>query len=101
MTTTGSPPLETELLSALLDRQLSSDEQELAERHLAACLDCADELAGLRATVELLRMLPQVEAPRSFRLPLTTARPAAAGSPLLRLVPWTRALGTLAAALFV
>jgi Putative zinc-finger len=98
--TTDAPHLQTEQLSALLDRQLPPAEQQRAEQHLATCPDCGEELERLRATVGLLRELPQVEPPRVFSLPATTLRSGPRSSLALRLVPWTRAAGALAA-LFV
>jgi hypothetical protein len=99
--TIDAPHLQTEQLSALLDQQLSPAEQSRAEQHLVACSRCEEELESLRATVSLVRRLPQVEPPRDFGLPATTLRSVARQSRLLRLVPWTRAAGALAAALFV
>ena len=57
-----------ERLSAYLDAQLEQSEQRKLERHLASCTSCREELESLRATVALLQRVPQVPAPRSFRL---------------------------------
>jgi len=57
-----------EMLSAYIDGELSASEVELVERHLKECAACARSLETLRATVELVRRLPQVPAPRSFTI---------------------------------
>jgi len=57
-----------EMLSAYIDRELSASEVELVERHLKECAACARNLETLRATVELVRQLPRVPAPRSFTI---------------------------------
>lgn len=62
--------LTTELLSAYLDRQLSSEELSLCDSHLKTCKQCQYTLAELRQTVNLLRAMPQPALPRSFVLPL-------------------------------
>ena len=69
-----------ERLSAYLDAQLEPLERRKLERHLASCNSCREELESLRATVALLRRVPQVAVPRSFRL---TEEPMPVG------VPWT------------
>jgi|GEM_PF-473438 len=65
--------LTTEQLSALLDGQLSSDEQARLQTHLHACQQCQLRLADLRQTVALLHALPQPSLPRSFTLPVDDA----------------------------
>jgi hypothetical protein len=65
--------LTTEQLSALLDGQLSSDEQAQLQTHLRACQQCQLRLADLRQTVALLHALPQPSLPRSFTLPVDDA----------------------------
>lgn len=60
-------------LSAYVDKELASDEQAQCDAHLQSCARCRAELADLRLTSALLRKMPQVEAPRSFTLPLTMA----------------------------
>jgi len=79
--------LTTARLSALIDGQLSPEEQAQSETHLHDCAVCQQQLAELRQTVSLLHALPQPELPRSFTLPTTepalaprvprTARPLA------------------------
>jgi anti-sigma factor RsiW len=63
--------LTTARLSALIDRQLSAEEQAQSEVHLQTCTVCQQQLAELRQTVALLHALPQPTLPRSFTL--TTA----------------------------
>lgn len=63
--------LTTDQLSALLDGQLSSDEQ--AQEHLHTCKQCQLRLADLQQTVKLLHALPQPRLPRSFTLPVSDA----------------------------
>lgn len=60
--------LDLDALNAYLDRGLTSDDSRLAAAHLATCADCRRELVELRATVSLLRGLPQYTPRRSFRL---------------------------------
>jgi anti-sigma factor RsiW len=60
--------LTTEQLSALLDRQLSTEERAASNAHLESCQQCQRALASLRQTVALLRSMPQPAAPRSFAL---------------------------------
>jgi hypothetical protein len=60
--------LTTEQLSALLDRQLTAEEQAACNAHLESCQQCQHALASLRQTVALLRSMPQPAAPRSFAL---------------------------------
>jgi hypothetical protein len=55
-------------LSAYIDRRLSPQELHLVELHLADCRNCQNQLHALQATVDLLHRLPQVSAPRSFRI---------------------------------
>ena len=57
-----------ELLSAYVDGQVSASEASRVQEHLAACAECRRELEALRATVSLLRSLPQVQPSRSFAL---------------------------------
>jgi hypothetical protein len=62
--------LTNEHLSAMLDGQLSEDEQEYARKHLPTCEQCQQRQAELRQMVALLHALPQPALPRSFALPL-------------------------------
>ncbi|HLX39439.1 MAG TPA: zf-HC2 domain-containing protein [Ktedonobacteraceae bacterium] len=72
--------LTTEQLSALLDKQLSSQEQAEFNAHLQVCQQCQKALADLRQTVTLLHALPQPVLPRSFVLPATQATPSMAAN---------------------
>jgi hypothetical protein len=46
-----------------LEGDLSLDERSRVDAHLARCAECADELRELRATIRLLRGLPDPEPP--------------------------------------
>ncbi len=99
-----------ERLSAYLDGELAPADAAALERHLAACAECRDELAGLREVRALLRALPAPRLPRSFALPATAAphsaaahapRPASAPArvPAARLARAAQWVGSLAAVL--
>jgi hypothetical protein len=60
--------LADELLSALIDAQLSPDEESAAHAHLGTCAACQTRLQELRSVVVLLRALPSMEPPRAFAL---------------------------------
>lgn len=60
--------LDLDGLNAYLDGALPPRDQTAAAAHVATCPDCRAELAELRATVALLRGLPQYAPRRSFRL---------------------------------
>ena len=60
--------LKPETLSEYLDGRLTGREQGKAERAAAECALCQGELEGLRATVSLLRTLPELAPSRSFTL---------------------------------
>ena len=57
-----------EMLSDYVDSELPEAERIAMEAHLQGCDSCAEELESLRATVLMLRRMPEVEAPRSFRI---------------------------------
>lgn len=57
------------LLSAYLDDELKESERKLVERHLSSCHGCTQELESLRATVGLLKSVPQASPGRSFLVP--------------------------------
>jgi len=54
------------MLSPYIDGELGSPEKTRVERHIEECDACRRELEALRATVGLLRRVPQVAPPRSF-----------------------------------
>ena len=89
--------LDVDALNAYLDHQLSPQEMVAARAHLATCPACGRELAELRATVALLRELPQYLPRRTFQLgPEHARRRSGRGSALggwfERLVPAVPAL---------
>ena len=57
-----------DMLSDHVDGELPEAERIVLEAHLQGCDSCTEELESLRATVQMLRRMPEVEAPRSFRL---------------------------------
>jgi anti-sigma factor RsiW len=71
----------SEQLNAYLDRALDDVTRRRLERHLAACAACRLDLEQLRATRDTLRTLPQLEAPRSFTVPLPAPASAQDGTP--------------------
>lgn len=94
--------LDPEWLSAYLDDEVSVSERALAERHLASCETCQQELAGLRHTASLFRRLPSVPLPRTFYV--TEAMVAPAPPPIRgwqRWRPFFAPLGAVMAALLV
>ncbi len=56
------------LLSAYVDGQVTEPERRTVEEHLSGCGPCTSDLEELRATVALLRALPELPVPRSFAL---------------------------------
>jgi hypothetical protein len=77
------PPIDDELLSAYLDGQVSPDERGVVDAALAADPAVRARAADLRATVALLRALPQPAPRRTFIL---TPEQAATIRPVR--VPW-------------
>ena len=65
-----------EMLSDYLDGELPEGERIALEAHLQGCDSCTEEMESLRATVQMLRRMPEVEAPCSFRI-----APAAVAAP--------------------
>ena len=57
-----------ERLSGYIDGQVNGREKAALETHLASCKRCRTELAQLHSVRTILRSLPPVQAPRSFRL---------------------------------
>ena len=64
------------LLSSYLDDRLSPVERDCVRYHAEVCEPCRRELESLIATVDLVRRLPAVTVPRSFRLIEATERHA-------------------------
>lgn len=56
-----------EHLSAYLDHALDKAVTEQINAHLDTCSICQQELSDLRFTIQLVRELPEVEAPTQFR----------------------------------
>lgn len=50
-----------DVLSALVDGELTSAEEAEARRHIDLCPECTDELAATRTTADLVRNLPAVD----------------------------------------
>jgi hypothetical protein len=97
-----------EILGPYLEGELASAQQLVVERHLTSCPACTTEYRELRATVALLRSLPEPEVPAGFsERVLDRAREQAAGAGLsswLRSLwegPWVAALAAGTAGLLV
>lgn len=75
--------LTTTQLSTLLDGQLSIEEREFSDAHLATCEQCQQELESLRQTKMLLHALPHPALPRSFALPLSTQQVDTSTAPVI------------------
>lgn len=98
----GGQHLDLDALGAWLDGDLDPADRRAAAAHLAACAACRGELAELRATVALLRGLPQYAPHRSFRLgPEHAGAAARAEGRLLRFLPALPALRAAALAVAV
>ncbi|MGE5233319.1 MAG: anti-sigma factor family protein, partial [Acidobacteriota bacterium] len=86
MSRAPAPHLETEILSAYLDGQLSAAERGRVESHLQGCADCARRLAGLRSAIASLQSLDRVEPPAELfaevRRRAAQVAPESAGGPL-------------------
>ncbi len=97
----GTPPIDDELLSAYLDGQVSPDERATVETAIAADPAVRARVTDLRATVALLRALPQPVPRRTFIL---TPEQAASIRPVrgpwpTRLFPAVAAVSAVAAVL--
>lgn len=68
MMTSRFPEITDELLSAYIDNAVSESERALIEAALREDNSVAWRMATLRETVQLLRALPVLQAPRSFAL---------------------------------
>ena len=81
-----------ETLSEYLDGQLPGAAREKVARELESCAACRGELESLRATVLLLRDLPEMRVPRTFILAGPPPEPVAARPPVpLRMPNWAYA----------
>jgi predicted anti-sigma-YlaC factor YlaD len=63
-----------DLISAYLDQQVTAEEKQFFELHMAACADCRAQLEATRSMVAALKAMPIVKAPRSFVLPREMAK---------------------------
>jgi anti-sigma factor RsiW len=63
-----------ELISAYLDKRVTTEEQNFFERHIASCADCRAQLEATRSMIAALKAMPAVKAPRSFVLPREMAK---------------------------
>lgn len=77
-------------LSAYLEGDLEACELLAVERHLATCPECATECRELRATVALVRGLPDPEPPHDVASRVLARLAAAESEPRLR--RWSRTL---------
>ena len=89
--------LKPEILSEFLDGRLDQHHQELADRRLAECPACREELNTLEATVSALQNLPDLPLPRSFTLPAAPSpgypaelvrKPAPPASLVMKMPTW-------------
>ncbi|NSW56692.1 MAG: zf-HC2 domain-containing protein [Armatimonadetes bacterium] len=84
-----------------LDNTLPADAHQQLEAHLAACPDCAADLAAFRATVSVLSSLPRVQPPEDMLARISAAIDAeaaeGAGSWKARRWNWSQ-ISALAAA---
>lgn len=97
------PPIDDELLSAWLDGRVSSAERAVVEAAIAADPTARAQAADLRATVALLRGLPQPAPRRTFILTPeqgAAIRPARAAW-ITRLFPAVSAVSVVAAVLCI
>ena len=93
--------VDDETLSALLDDQLPPTEAAAARRHLDACEACQQRYLALQRVVQLVRLLPQVEPPRSFTIGPRTLEPTLRVRRLAAWYDWSRAVTSALAAIFV
>ena len=93
--------LPEDVLSALIDTQLSPAEATAAAEHVAGCGLCEGQLAELRSIRDLLRNLPQLEVPRDFSLGPRLVQAPANVIRLRQLYTWTRIGAASLAACFV
>ena len=79
-----------EEFSEYLDGRLSPQRRGRVETHLARCQACREDLEAVRATVELVRSLPQAPVPRSFRISAAQVAQPARGPFWYGLMPGLR-----------
>ncbi len=72
------------LISAYVDGGLGDADRGVVEQHLAVCPGCLSDVESLRATVKLLRGLPEVAPSRRFAVAPVTPRRSARALPALR-----------------
>ncbi len=77
MTTLGPTDHLGDLLSAMVDGELSLDEAGAVRRHLTTCPQCVAELEEIRRIRAVVRGLPPVDPPFGFFERLVRQRPAA------------------------
>jgi anti-sigma factor RsiW len=65
---TGKHQPDRDALSALIDGALTPERASALESHVATCEACTTMLEGMRHVRTMLGALPEVEAPRSFKL---------------------------------
>jgi anti-sigma factor RsiW len=80
-----------EHLSLYLDGRLDPEARARVERHLATCAACARSWEALQWTVQALRALPQVPAPRPLALRPERIAPAPRPVGWLRRAAWAMA----------
>lgn len=98
----GEQHIAQELLSAYLDKQVMPRERGQVERHLRACVKCAQELETLQYVAGLLRATPRVSVPRAFTLSeADVGRSAVRGRPRRRLSLYFQGATAVVAALLV
>ncbi len=83
-----------DLLSDYLNGDLSDDQRQAIQAHLATCSDCRRDFESLRLTVLLVRQAPLQPVPRAFTIPAPPPRRSWS-------LVWLRASTGALAALFV
>ncbi|WP_322801664.1 zf-HC2 domain-containing protein [Thermoflexus sp.] len=78
-------------LSLYLDDRLEPEERARVEAHLRGCETCARSWETLRWTVQAIRALPPVRAPRSFAIRPEQVASASPGAGWLRRAAWAMA----------
>lgn len=56
-----------ELLSAYIDGEVTAEERQTVEQHVASCVSCRATLQDFSAVQTLSKMLPVLDAPQGFR----------------------------------